>query len=126
MTRAHGETVQAVLQALHDIGPMTRNELCKEIGITRGCMGEILTRLSRPGKRPVRPRLIYVLDYRYDEEGQRTYPRAIYALGDLPDKPAPSPKSGKMKQRAYSARRRAQRVNSVFAIGRTALKAILR
>lgn len=126
MTRAHGQTVQAVLQALRVIGPMTRNELCKEIGITRDRIGEILTRLRRPGKRPVRPRLIHVVDYRYDEEGQKAYPRAIYALGDLPDKPAPRPMSGKMKQRAYWTRKRAQRINSVFAIGGQALKGILR
>lgn len=60
-------------------------------------------------------RLIYIESWTMEGVGRR-YPRAVYALGDLPDARKPRKVSNAVRCREYRARRRVPDVaNSVFA-----------
>jgi hypothetical protein len=75
-------------------------------------VSSIVSRMSRASARL--PKRIYVSAYTYDHEGQRSYPRAIYALGDKPDakRPVPDPNANK---RRYNAKVKAKHTaNFVF------------
>ncbi len=116
----YGSVTERMLAALAELGPMTRSELCRAVGADRQTCSSIITRLMRPRQRPVAPRRVHICGWRDDEEGQRRYLRAVYALGDRPDarKPAYKPRLLAAKRR-YWARTHAKRgraVNSVFAL----------
>jgi hypothetical protein len=61
----------------------------------------------QPCKRPLGPKRVYICDWRDDAEGERRYLRAVYALGDLPDKAKPSVKARVLqsKRRYWAARK---------------------
>lgn len=114
-----GVQTQRILDLLEHQGPMTRSEACQILGIDRQSAASIFSRLMRPTKRPEdRPKRIHICGYRNDEEGQRRYPRAIYAIGNKPDarRPTADPKAAK---RRYWANRKGRLLNSVFALGLT-------
>lgn len=120
-----GDVTQRMLDALAELGPMTRSELCRAVGADRRTCASVVSRLMRPRQRPVAPRRVHICGWRDDEEGQRRYLRAVYALGDRPDarKPAYKPRLLAAKRR-YWARTHAKRgraVNSVFALAGAAL-----
>lgn len=114
MARKWGETTQRILALLAEVGPMTRSEICRQLGYARQECAAIMTRLNSPTKRPPAPRRIHISGWVYDEEGQRRYPRAVYDLGDKPD--AKQPKTaGEARKRYREARK--LRVSSVFELG---------
>lgn len=107
-----GKLVSAILGALERDGPMTRAAISKAIGADRLVVSAVVSRLSRV--LPSRPKRIYVSHYVYDEEGARTnYPRAVYALGDLPDVKRPKPQPREVIARRYRQRRKVK-VSSVW------------
>jgi len=110
--RKHGATVADIVQLLTSIGPMTRAEMCQHLGLDRRSVSAVVTRMSRPS--PRFEKRAYVESYVYDMEGERTYPRAVYALGNKPDakKPKADPKAAK---RRYNAKVKARNTaNFVF------------
>lgn len=66
-------------------------------------------------KLPTEPKRIYICDYVFDGEGLRRYPRPVFALGDLPDKPKPKSDPVAIRRR-YEANKK-KRVNSVWMLG---------
>jgi|TARA_R110000823_G_scaffold302684_1_gene423937 hypothetical protein len=104
---------EEMLKALAELGPMTSVEICHNIGTTKQKSGAILGRLMRAGV--TKPKRIYICGWTHDAEGARRYPRAIYALGDKKDKPAPRPSPAE-NQRRYKAKK-SKMVNSVFQLG---------
>lgn len=107
----YGQVTALMLQALEEVGPMTLSELCDHIGRDRDQVGSVVSRLQRASVKT--PRRIHITGYTNDTEGKRTYPRAIYALGDLPNAPR---KSGRAQRQAIR-RRISNRVNSVWMLG---------
>jgi hypothetical protein len=115
--RDWGSVTTKILRMFAEHGEMTRKEVCDAIGLDRMYISSILTRLNKAGK--TLPKRIHVVRYVYDEEGARRYPRAVYALGDLPDakKPKSDPKENQKRYR--EGLRRRMTGNSVFNLGLT-------
>jgi len=110
--RQHGDTIARVLELLQEVGPMTRAEMSQHLEIDRRNLASAVTRMIRPS--PRLPRRIHILRYVSDMEGQRVYPRAVYALGDKPDAKRPVP-DHKATKRRYNAKVRARNTaNFVF------------
>lgn len=115
MKQGYGELVDQITKLLQEHGSLTRAELCLHLGRARDEVAAVVSRMARPGKTV--PKRVRVVGYVYDQDRQRRYPRAVYALGDGPDvkKPKPDPKEVK---RRYNAAKRAKRtMNFVFNLG---------
>jgi hypothetical protein len=113
----YGETTKAILNGLAELGPMTRAEIQQSVGVDRDSIAAILSRLHKDTPRVGKQ--IYVMGWANDAEGQRRYPRAIYALGSRPD--AKRPKSSTFdNRRRYERKRHALfSMNSVFNMGKS-------
>lgn len=98
-------------------GEMTRHEVCDAMGIDRMYISAILSRMCKPGK--TLPKRLHVVRYVYDQEGERRYPRAVYALGDKPDAPRPKPNVKEVRKRYRSNLRKRMTTNSVFNLALT-------
>lgn len=115
MKTPHGETVARIEALIDSYGPMTRVEICQHIGKDRRCVSSIVSRMMK--QTPRKPKRLYILRYVFDHEGERSYPRAVYALGDKPDarRPQSDPKAAK---RRYNAKVKAlNTANFVFNLG---------
>lgn len=112
-----GSVTAKILDMLAEHGEMTRKEVCDAIGMDRMYISSILTRLNKVGK--TLPKRIHVVRYVYDEEGARRYPRAVYALGDLPDAKRPKSNPAENKRRYLQNLRKRMTGNSVFNLGLT-------
>jgi hypothetical protein len=109
-----GELVLGITAAIKECGPMTTAEL--RIHLDRGIneLGSVVTRMNRASK--LRPKRLQIVAYVYESEGSpRYYPRAVYALGDGPDKPKPKPDRNVVLRRYRNGRRK--RIASVFDLG---------
>lgn len=106
-----------IMKALEEHGPSTREEICRIVGEDRMFLSAIIGRMAK--RTPVAGKRLYISGYTYDTEGQRRYPRAIYAIGDKPN--ATKPKSDvKENRRRYRENvRRKFTTNSVFNLGLT-------
>lgn len=61
---------------------------------------------------------IHITTYVFDHEGQRRYPRPVFALGDYPDAQRPKP-DRKATRRRYDEKRKAMVTNNfVFNLAR--------
>ena len=112
-----GELTWQVLHMLHEIGPMTRAEICVYLGQDKDKVSSIVSRLATDS--PKAGKRIYVCDYVYDMEGERRYPRAVYAIGGGRDKPRPKPDPLEVKRRYWARRKALLTANSVFHLGMT-------
>lgn len=120
MKRDWGSVTIKIQKAFEEHGEMTRKEVCDLIGIDRMYIAAILTRMNRAWK--TIPKRIYITRYVYDQDGQKRYPRAVYALGDKPDakKPKADPKANR-KRYDENLRKRMTGI-SVFHLGMTRLQ----
>ncbi len=91
---------------------MTRAALCRALKSDKAGTGSVVSRMHKQLKSV--PRRIHIADYtHYDEGSFIAYPRALYALGDLPDAKRPPRQSRKkIVKRCREARK--ARVSSVF------------
>lgn len=112
MKRQRGECVNAILKLLEDYGPMTRDEITQHLGIVKSQISPVVSRLNRATPRA--GKRIHILRYVYDQEGQRTYPRAVYAIGDREDARRPKPDPQGAKRRYNAKRKKANTMNFVF------------
>lgn len=117
MKRPWGDTTTRILALLQDVGPMTRSEVCRHLGLEREDCAAIMSRLLRPTKRPEGPPRLHVSAWIFDEEGQRYYPRAVYSLGNGPNVRKPKVKRNEVSKR-YRERVKFK-VASVFDLGLT-------
>ena len=114
--RKYGYLVKQIEKALSDLGAMTGAELCQELGVQKAELSAVVSRMAKASK--TLPKRLYIVGYTFEHETHdRRYPRAIYALGDLPDKPKPKP-NRLDNVRRYSANKRKRLTgNSVFNLG---------
>lgn len=111
--------VRQILAALDFLGPSTYNEVAEYIGGDDArLLSSVMSRMNRAS--PKRPKRIYVVRFeRDDRTGKRTYPRAVYALGDKPDA-LPVGCDRPAAQRRYREKRVGRyKMNSVFHLGLT-------
>ena len=88
MTNKNG-MCQRVLDELQACGPMTAAELNQHLKETKHRIAAATSRLRRAHLNT--PKRIHVTTYVFDHEGQRCYPRPVFALGDKPDARRPKP-----------------------------------
>lgn len=112
--KPRGEVVRRILWALYEFGPMPSTEIYALIGMSKHDCGSILTRMAHD--LPTIPKRLHICGYTKDAEGQREYPRPIYALGNRPDAAKPRPLTNKERRERYRAGK-AGLVNSVFMLG---------
>lgn len=115
MTAERGSIVRAILQMLEDEGPMTRAEICKRLNRSKDEVAAVVSRLNK--RSPVAGKRIYVKEYVHDMEGERTYPRALYALGGSKDAVRPVPDQKAVKRRYWARSQLKLKANSVFNLG---------
>lgn len=112
-----GELGQQIMNLLDEIGPMSRSELGVHLGRDKREISSVVSRMSldtpRAGRR------IYICDYVYDMEGERRYPRAVYAIGNKPHKVKPKRDHLAVKRRYWARRKAKLTANSVFHLGMT-------
>ena len=114
--RKYGFLVQQIEQALSELGAMTGAELCQELGVEKAELSAVVSRMAKASK--TLPKRLYIVGYTFEHETHdRRYPRAIYALGDLPDKPKPKPSRIDNVRRYTANKRKRLTGNSVFNLG---------
>lgn len=112
-TKKHyGELSALILDAIEAYGPMTRIELQTHIGQDSGGVSSVLTRLRKQHK--TTPKRVYIKTYVHDQENARTYPRAVYALGDKPDAKRPRMSRLEIRRRYDAKKKKRYTMNSVF------------
>lgn len=104
MRRGRGDAVQAVLAALAEHGPLTRLQLRELTGV-----GETAIHSMHRGL----PKQLYIVRYVRDAPDGRTYPRAVFAVGDRPDARKPRNTPRKQDPRIGSV----VGVASIFEVG---------
>lgn len=115
MRHQWGEVAAQIMRMLEENGPMSRSEICDHLGRDKEAVASIVSRLST--RSPNRGKRIHISAYVYDMEGERRYPRAVYALGDKPDKPKPKPDPQANKARYWANKVSRIKTNSVFHLG---------
>ena len=117
MTAKWGSVTREVLRMLEEEGPMTRAEICKQLKRDKDDIAAVVTRLHK--RSPDAGKRVYVKEYVYDMEGERYYPRAVYALGDKPDAKKPIADQLAVKRRYWERRKLRFTANSVFNLALT-------
>ena len=117
MTAKWGSVTREVLRMLEEDGPMTRAEICKQLGREKDDIAAIVTRLHK--RSPESGKRVYIKEYVYDMEGERYYPRAVYALGDKTDAKKPVADQLAVKRRYWERRKLRFTANSVFNLALT-------
>jgi len=79
-----------IVDALERIGPMTARQIDKEIGRPVGTTSKNLRLLMAPTVLPRAPKRVYIHSWTQDEEGCRSYLRAVYAAGSKKDAEKPA------------------------------------
>jgi hypothetical protein len=110
-----GDLSRRILTLLAEVGPMSRAEICAHLGRDKDAIASVVSRLARPWPRA--PKRIHIRAYVYDQEGERRYPRAVYAIGDRPDAPRPRPDTAANKARYWANRKLRLRGSSIFNWG---------
>lgn len=116
MTKKYGSIVNEVIDVLFQQGPMTRAELSQALNKHTTKISAVLHRMRKDS--PAKTKRVYISGWVEEAEGQRRYPRAIYALGNKPD--VGKPKSNKLaiRRRYEEGLRKRMTMNSVFNMGK--------
>lgn len=109
-----GDTVRRIMYGLAEEGPMTLQDLVRLTGVEKEILHTVLRPMMRPTKRPAYPKRIYICQWVYDQEGQKRYPRPMYALGNFPDAERPVADRKANDKRRRDKRRVMRTTNSVF------------
>lgn len=117
MKKDWGSTVNQVLRTLAECGPMTRAEICDQLGQDRNLVSAVISRMCRA--QPKTPKRLYVERYVYDGVGARRYPRAVYAVGSKVDAKKPVRDVAATRKRYMDSLRKQMTMNSVFNLGLT-------
>lgn len=100
MKTKRGVLVNEILRMLQEEGPMTRAEICRRLCRPKDEVAAIMSRLNK--RSPVAGKRIYVKSYIFVTDGERRYPRAVYAFGDHKDRNRPAPNKKVVKKRYWN------------------------
>ena len=112
-----GFHVIKALEAFAEFGRLTAQEFADYADIGRYDAHAVLNRMNKRTK--AGEKRIYVADWTYSHDDARRYPRAVFMLGDKPDKPKPKPNIRLNRQRSEHKTAKAIRMTSVFNMGLT-------
>lgn len=118
-----GELIRRITRTLTELGPMTLMELTLTLKMPKGVVSSSLQAMREPRlKRLPRPQLVYIQRWVHETEGStRAYPRAVFALGALPDAARPRPITSTERGLRWRARVKAVQevlhLNSIFNLG---------
>lgn len=117
----YGDFTRQLLDALQEYGPMTRSEICALLKADKSIASRTLGRLHRENQDD--SRTVHIKCYVYDGDGERKYPRAVYAIG--PGEDARKPRTSKRThKKAYEQKLRVMAAtNFVFNLGKLYRKA---
>jgi hypothetical protein len=110
-----GQRVIDTTAAIVEFGEITAMELAEHLGITRYDAHAVLNRMNKRTKAGLKR--IYVVRYIDDHDGARTYPRAVFAMGDKPDARKPKADQLAVKRKYYARLKSRTTMNSVFNLG---------
>jgi hypothetical protein len=111
-TTNKGVLVTKAWEALHEFGQITAQEFADYADIGRYDAHAVLNRMAKRTKDGLKR--LYVADWTYDHDDARRYPRAVFKMGDRPDKPKPKPNLKENRRRSEAHRNKTFRMNSVF------------
>lgn len=110
-----GQRVIDTTAAIVEFGEITAMELAEYLGITRYDAHAVLNRMNKRTKAGLKR--IHIVRYIDDHDGARTYPRAVFAMGDKPDAKKPKADQLAVKRRYYARLKSRTTMNSVFNLG---------
>ena len=110
-----GQRVTDTTAAIVEFGEITAMELAEYLGITRYDAHAVLNRMNKRTKAGLKR--IHIVRYIDDYDGARTYPRAVFAMGDKPDAKKPKADQLAVKRRYYARLKSRTTMNSVFNLG---------
>ena len=116
-TTNRGPNVIKALEAFDEFGRLTAQEFADYADIGRYDAHAVLNRMNRRTKDGVKR--IYVADWTHGHDNARRYPRAVFMLGDKPDKPRPKPDLRANRKRSEHKILTSFRMNSVFNLAMT-------
>ena len=111
-TTNKGVLVTKAWEALEEFGKITAQEFADWADISRYDAHAVLGRMSKRTKDGLKR--LYVADWTYEHDDARRYPRAIFMIGDKPDKKKPKPNITDNSRRHEQSKNRMYRMNSVF------------
>lgn len=109
--------IEAILQALKDYGPMTRVDIELTLGLTKEQTSKLMSCIVNAS--PRKPQRAHILTYVEDQEGQKRYPRAVYAYGPGPIAQKPKRNPNAIQKRSRDKRKLLLATNSVFNLARS-------
>jgi hypothetical protein len=112
-----GAYVLKALEAFAEFKRITAQEFADYADIGRYDAHAVLNRMNKRTKAGVKR--IYIAGWTYEHDSARRYPRAVFMLGDRPDKPKPKPNVRLNRQRSEHKTIKAIRMTSVFNMGLT-------
>ena len=116
-TTNKGVLVTKAWEALKEFGCVTAQEFAYYADIGRYDAHAVLNRMSKRTK--AGEKRIHIVDWVYSHDDARRYPRAMFAVGDKPDKPKPKPNLRENRKRSEHKRNKTFRMNSVFNMATT-------
>ncbi len=112
-----GTLVSKAWEALHEFGKITAQEFADYADIGRYDAHAALAKMNKRTKAGVKR--IHVAGWTYGHDDARRYPRPVFMIGDLPDKPRPKPSVRENRRRSEAKRNKTLRMNSVFNMALT-------
>ena len=103
------------METIEDYGPMTQGELLDLLGGNKGNVYKITMNLTKPTKRL--PKRLFISSYVFDQEGEKRYPRPVFAIGNKPNVPKPVQDIPATQKRYRDKRKSHTLLNSVFNLG---------
>jgi len=112
-----GTLIAKAWEALHEFGKITAQEFADYADIGRYDAHAALAKMNKRTKDGVKR--IYIANWTYGHDDARRYPRAVFMIGDQPDKPRPKPNVRENRRRSEANRNKTLRMNSVFNMALT-------
>ncbi len=107
-----GSHILKIWEALAEFGKITAQEFADYADIGRYDAHAALNKMNKRTKAGVKR--IYIADWTYEHDDARRYPRAVFMVGDKPDKPKPKPSIRENRRRSEAKRNKVLRMSSVF------------
>jgi len=107
-----GTLIAKAWEALHEFGKITAQEFADYADIGRYDAHAALSKMNKRTK--AGEKRIYIADWTYVHDDAKRYPRAVFMIGDKPDKKKPKPNLRENRRRSEAGRNTLFRMNSVF------------
>lgn len=104
---------QSIRDALQHCGPLTSADLARLLGADQWNVASALGKMRRAARKTV-----YIKAWEMHAPGEKSTPRAVYALGDAPDARRPPKQPNRVITARYRAKHKVRAPSSVFDLAR--------